>query len=537
MTEGLALAELRQQAVRDELQRLLESPAFRGSKRCRDFLQFIVDKTVSGPTGSLKERAIGIELFGLPPDFDTSQHTIVRVTASETRKKLAQCYNAEHGIQPAVRIDLPIGSYGADFIWFEPVPSVPVDAPTPSAAKPEVLPDQVPPAASPQPLVRDDHSTRRRWLLLAGGGGVGFVGLAGIYAWTRKGRSTPNDNRKSIAPPVSGSAPASALNASIPIRIRSGIATPYTDRNGQTWGADRYFTGGNTINRAAERVFRSLDPDLYRHIRTGDFRYDIPLAPGTNYDLHLHFAETGLSDFISAESSGEGQRVFRIAVNGKALLDSFDVVADAAGANVSDERVFRNVQAAADGALHLAFSPLRGTAMVSAIELIPIEPTAPRTLRLRCGWPTRWTDSTGQDWRADSYFLGGNALVRRTNPARESLSQVPDHSLYASERWGHFSYALPVSDGRYRVTLKFCEGHLGPRNTGVGGVGGRVFDVHCNGVMLLRDFDIVREAGGEGRPLDRVFPGIKPNNQGKILLTFVPNVGMACINGIEISES
>jgi hypothetical protein len=59
-------------------------------------------------------------------------------------------------------------------------------------------------------------------------------------------------------------------------------------------------------------------------------------------------------------------------------------------------------------------------------------------------------------------------------------------ALYASERWGHFSYAVPVAEGRYRVTLKFCEGHYGKRNAGADEPGGRVFDVYCNGVALLR---------------------------------------------------
>ena len=67
-------------------------------------------------------------------------------------------------------------------------------------------------------------------------------------------------------------------------------------------------------------------------------------------------------------------------------------------------------------------------------------------------------------------------------------------------------------------------------------MGDRVFDVYCNGVALLRDFDIFKEAGGEGRPLDRAFAGIRPNAQGKILLSFVPTDGMACVNGIEVVE-
>ena len=46
---------------------------------------------------SVKERSIGVKVFQLPQDFDTGQHTVVRVTANEVRKKLAQHYLAgEH---------------------------------------------------------------------------------------------------------------------------------------------------------------------------------------------------------------------------------------------------------------------------------------------------------------------------------------------------------------------------------------------------------------------------------------------------------
>ena len=174
--------------------------------------------------------------------------------------------------------------------------------------------------------------------------------------------------------------------------------------------------------------------------------------------------------------------------------------------------------------------------MLNGIEVLPVSPGKVKPVRIRAGWASSWHDSAGQQWQSDSYFLGGNALVRTTNPAQESNSIAPDMALYASERWGHFSYALPVPEGRYRVTLKFCEGHYGKRNSGGGGLGSRVFDVYCNGVTLLRDFDIIKEAGGEGRPIDRTFSAIRPNAQGKILLSFVPTSGMACVNAIEVVE-
>src|SRR5437868_14039895 len=117
-----------------ELARLLESSAFRTSKRCREFLEYIVEHTISGPSGTLKERSIGVEVFQLPQDFDTGQHTVVRVTANEVRKKLAQHYLAENGAYHPVKIQLPPGSYSAEFRWEAPPPPPPVETAAPVPA-------------------------------------------------------------------------------------------------------------------------------------------------------------------------------------------------------------------------------------------------------------------------------------------------------------------------------------------------------------------------------------------------------------------
>ncbi len=500
-SERTRLSESQERAVRAELNRLLESAPFRTSKRCREFLHYIVEQTIKGKNGALKERLIGVELFQLPADFDTGEHTIVRVTANEVRKKLAQHYSAENGLCHAVRIDLPPGAYSAEFKWEAP------------AAEPHV-------------------PARPRWIIgLVIACALIVLTAAGAYSWRywQPVKPTLADDKSTAVPvPVSKASPGTG-----DLRMVAGSTDRYVDRSGRTWDPDRFFSGGSVLVRRAEKILRTLDPDIYRHIRQGDFRYDIPLGPGS-YELHLHFAETGLSDFISAESSGEGQRLFRVFANGKLVLDLFDVVADAAGANISDERVFRDVSPAQDGFLHLIFASMRGAAMVNGIEVLPVTAGKVRPVRIRAGWPAAWQDSSGQQWQGDSHFMGGNALVRSMNPARESDS--PDVALYSSERWGHFSYAVPVADGRYRVTLKFCEGHYGHRNTDVGGLASRVFDIYCNGMALLRDFDIFKEAGGEGLPLERTFSGIRPNAQGKIILTFVPVKGMACVNGIEIVE-
>jgi len=125
-------------------------------------------------------------------------------------------------------------------------------------------------------------------------------------------------------------------------------------------------------------------------------------------------------------------------------------------------------------------------------------------------------------------------LVRTTNPAQESNSIAPDMALYASERWGHFSYALPLPEGRYRVTLKFSEGHYGKRNTVTAGQAAASLTSTVT-VSLSLGASI---SGGRqrGQPIDRSFSSIRPNAKGKIRLTFVPVKGMACVNGIEVVE-
>ena len=494
--------------MRAELAGLQESASFRTSKRCRDFIEYVVEHTLKGPVDSLKERSIGVELFLLPPDFDASQHTIVRVTANEVRKKLAQHYLAGNGSPHPVRIELPPGSYRAEFRW--ETLATPAETATPAAPPPE-------------------PTARRLWPMICAVA-VCLSCAVALWVWRFQPAQTTSPLASTAAPVANG---AVAPPESDGVRLIVGATGPYLDRSGRSWGPDRYFSGGTVLFRPAERILRTLDPDIYRHSRIGEFRYDIPLKQGT-YELHLHFAETGLADFISAESSGEGQRVFRVLSNGKPILDAFDVVADAAGPNISDERVFRDITPAKDGLLHLNFLTMRGSPMVSAIEVLPVQAGQVRPVRIRAGWTTSWQDSSGSQWQSDSYFLGGNALVRATNPAQEGHSITHDAPLYSSERWGHFSYAVPVADGRYRVTLKFCEGHHGRRNGG--GLGSRLFDVYSNGVALLRSFDILKEAGGGGRPVDRTFTGIRPNAQGKIVLSFVPIKEMACVNGIEVVQ-
>ncbi|MEP6716823.1 MAG: hypothetical protein ABJC09_14725 [Terriglobia bacterium] len=97
-----------------ELERVLGSSLFRASRRCRNLLRRITEKTIDGDFDSLKERALGVDVFGRPVDYDTAQDPVVRASAAEIRKKLAQYYQ-EAGHESEIRIGLSPGSYLVDY--------------------------------------------------------------------------------------------------------------------------------------------------------------------------------------------------------------------------------------------------------------------------------------------------------------------------------------------------------------------------------------------------------------------------------------
>jgi Malectin domain len=92
---------------------------------------------------------------------------------------------------------------------------------------------------------------------------------------------------------------------------------------------------------------------------------------------------------------------------------------------------------------------------------------------------------------------------------------------------------IPVAGGRtYTVKLYFFEHWFGAPNGSIGGAGSRVFDVWCNGSVLLKSFDIYREAGSG--PLIKTFNHIEPTPQDKIELYFLPRTNYPSVSAIEV---
>src|SRR5262249_3736742 len=108
-------------AVRAELERIVKHPLFGHSKRYPGMLRYVVERTLEGRAEELKERTVGIEGLGRPVSYDPSQDPVVRTTATELRRRLAEYYH-EVG-ESDVCIQLPIGSYVPHFAFSEDGPS------------------------------------------------------------------------------------------------------------------------------------------------------------------------------------------------------------------------------------------------------------------------------------------------------------------------------------------------------------------------------------------------------------------------------
>jgi hypothetical protein len=112
------LSDEERAAIQEQVGRLLADSHFSQSRRFPSFLRYVVEKTLAGQEDALKERTLGVEIFGRRADYDTASDPIVRVTAAEIRKRIAQYYQ-DPGHESELRVSLPPGSYIPQFHWPE----------------------------------------------------------------------------------------------------------------------------------------------------------------------------------------------------------------------------------------------------------------------------------------------------------------------------------------------------------------------------------------------------------------------------------
>lgn len=178
-------------AILEQLGRILSSPLFKHSKHYPAFLRFVVERALDGQGVRLRERAIGIEVFGRGRDYDTNLDPVVRTSACEVRKRVVQYYH-EFGHEGEVRIELHSGSYVPEFRFPAPAaapvaPAAPQAAPVPSAA-PALLVREAP-VAGPVAAEQRRWPRRRLAVLLA----APLLLLLALAAETMRSNSGPLD--------------------------------------------------------------------------------------------------------------------------------------------------------------------------------------------------------------------------------------------------------------------------------------------------------------------------------------------------------
>ena len=179
--------------IRSQLAKISATEEFRRSKRSLRFLNYIVEETLAGRAGRIKAYSVAISVLDRDETFDPQNDPMVRIEASQLRRRLERYY-LTHGIDDPVVIDLPKGGY------------VPVFRAVQAASSPDS---------------QSDASARfGKWRTPAAIVGTAFlsIGIA-AFAWTRY--STPGQYTT-----------AASLTAGLSIQVLPFSATTADDRSG-----------------------------------------------------------------------------------------------------------------------------------------------------------------------------------------------------------------------------------------------------------------------------------------------------------------
>jgi hypothetical protein len=498
----LRSGEDRLAAERAELDAVLASGILGRSNYVVRLLTFVCDKYFDDQTADVKEYSIAVHALGRSADFDPQADTIVRVTAHTLRKRLEEYYRTD-GADHAIHISIPHGRYVPNFVGKDALEArvrssqEPITAGTAGGtashrdASDSASANVDPPRVDP-PSVQVTPESARQPQRVAGIAGwiaaAACLFLVAFYIWPRAGQAPYGQAQAAPAPPINTDA--AAVRAMIGERSK-----PYTDQAGFPWSLDSYCSGGESFSVSKPEIQGTGDPQLFEAGRLGTFGCKFPVPPGW-YEIHLFFAETaGLQE--NARSVG-------YTINGGAE-NSLDVVDDAGADDTATARISAPVQPESDGAIHLDFTAPHS--FLNAIEILSDPAKQPLPIRILAGRDTAYRDQEGRLWLPDRDFSGG-----RQSSHGSEVRGLPDSGIYDGQRLGHFHYSIPVASGNaYTLNLHFIERWFGIQNQNVGGPGSRVFEVSCNGVQILKDFDIMREA--QNAPLVKTFTHVQPTPQ------------------------
>jgi hypothetical protein len=161
-------------------------------------------------------------------------------------------------------------------------------------------------------------------------------------------------------------------------------------------------------------------------------------------------------------------------------------------------------------------------APATAPAATPAPATAPMAIRIKAGLSTPLTNSDGTVWLPDQNFADGETVERPDI----QIANTTEPEVYKSEHYSMTSFSRPVPNGKYTVKLHFAETYEGVTDKGQ-----RVFSFNVQG-QDFKDFDVFDKAGGALRAYVVTVP-VEVTN-GKLDITFTPNIENPEINGIEI---
>lgn len=292
----------------------------------------------------------------------------------------------------------------------------------------------------------------------------------------------------------------------------------YTSPSGAVYVADTGYSGGK-IGTTTASIAGTTEVALYQNERYGNFSYAIPVANG-NYTVTLKFAEIYWT--------AAGKRVFSVTVNGNTVLSNLDIFAKAGKNKAYDVDVPVSVT---NGMLNIGFVTQVDNATVSAIKVAPAGTTASTgTSTTPAGTVVFASNTGGQQivssggvtYGADSKYTGGNI-----GTTAAVIAGTTDSALYQTERFGNFSYAVPVANGNYTVVLNFAEIYWTA-------AGKRIFSVAINGKTVVDRLDLFAKVG-KNKAYDVEIPVTVTN--GAINITFTTQVDNATIGAFAIKTA
>ena len=489
---------------REEVEWLLASGVLGRSDNLRRVLRYICEEHFQGRADQIKEYTIATEALGRRPEFDPQTDTIVRVTVHALRKRLLDIYQNEGADRP-VRLIMPHGHYAPSFIHQHQQNGMHglVLEPEPVSIG-DVAGGQLISSPVKQPLPTDTAPRFRLWLII-----IFSMVIVPVFGWlvwhqilkqVRPGEVASSSAALPLPPPQD----------SIHALMGSG-RKPYVDHSGDIWVAGNYCQGGTNVAIPPQRIAGTEDAQLYFAGVRGIAHCVFPVTQGL-HELHFYFAET--TDLQMAT------RVATLSINAEPSIN-VDVVDDAGGDGIATSMVVTGVAPENDGSIHVDF--ISEVSLLNALEILPAPSTKLLPVRI-IAKSGPFVDDARQVWASDRYFTGG----RHGLPAKQA-----NLGIYESDRIGRFRYNIPaVPLAHYRLRLYFREPWFGKENGSIGGSGSRVFNVASNGVLLMKNFDILAE--GDSKPIVKTFDHLQASAGGKVEIYFMPVVNYPIVSAVEL---